>query len=341
MGMEKLLQEKYKGGKATGRILMLNKMDSPHVKKDYDILKQSGHRVNSMGADSYIGYFKHWHRARGYDLYFSWWGSSLHTVLFAKLFNGKSVIVAGGGDAAELPEVPYGAFTTWKKHLVKYVFETADLVLAVSEFTKREVLQHSKPKSVRVVYNGIDTERYKPEGDKEKMVLTVSMVSWSFIKRKGLETFVRCARYLPDIQFILVGKHKNDDCVKHLKRIASSNVRIPGHMPFEELLSYYRRAKVYVQVSLHEGFGVALAEAMLCECIPVVTRKAALPEVVGDTGFYVPYGNPKATAKAIKEAIDAPSEAGRKARKRIKDMFSLQKRKEKLLEIVNAMMRQK
>ncbi len=190
-----------------------------------------------------------------------------------------------------------------------------------------------------MIYNGIDTERYKLEGEKEKMVLTVGIISWSTIKKKGLETFVRCARYLPDIPFILVGKHRDKDCVKYLKGIASSNVTFPGYVPFEELLSYYRRAKVYVQVSLHESFGVALGEAMSCECIPVVTGKAALPEVVGDTGFYVPYGDPKATAEAIKEALNAPTEVGRKARKRIKDTFSLQKRKEKLLEIVNAMMK--
>ena len=320
------------------KVLMLNSLDSSFVKGDYNILK-SKFKVDVISGNSYIDYFKRWRKANGYDLYFSWWGTSLHTVLFAKLFNGKSVIVAGGGDAAELPEIHYGAFTTWKKHLVKFVFQTADVVLPVSEYTKREVLQHSKPKSVRVIYNGIDTERYKPEGEKEEIVLTVGRVGWSTIKKKGLETFVRCARYLPDVPFILVGKHEDSDCVKHLKRIASSNVRILGYVSWEELLGYYRRAKVYVQVSLHESFGVALAEAMSCECIPVVTGKAALPEVVGDTGFYVPYGNPKATAKAIKEALNAASGAGRKARKRIKDMFSLQKRKEKLMKIIGIMIK--
>jgi len=148
---------------------------------------------------------------------------------------------------------------------------------------------------------------------------------------------VRCAKYLPDIPFILVGKHQDKDCVKYLKEIASSNVTFPGYLPFEELLSYYRRAKVYVQASLHESFGISLGEAMSCECIPVVTRKTALPEVVGNTGFYVPYGNPRSTAKAIEEALNATSGAGRKARQRIKDLFSLQKRKEKLMKIINVM----
>jgi glycosyltransferase involved in cell wall biosynthesis len=321
---------------------MLNKR-APAVwlQNDYAILRESGHRLDWISSDSVVGYFKQWRKAKGYDLYLSWGGRSLHTVLFAKLFNGKSIIVAVGGDAAEVPEIPYGAFATWKKHFVKFVFETADVVLTVSEFTRREVLQHSKPKNVRVVYHGIDTERYKPEGEKKQMVLLVSALrprSWT-MKVKGLETFVRGAKYLPDVPFVLVGEVGDDVCVRHLKKIASSNVRILGYLPSEELVSYYHRSKVYVQISLRESFGVALAEAMSCECVPVVTENGALPEVVGDTGFYVPYDNPKATAEAIEEALDAPTEVGKKARKRIKDMFPLQKRKEKLLEIINAMMK--
>jgi len=321
---------------------MLNNVSSGPVwlKNDYAILKGSDHRVDWISSNSFVGYIKQWRKAMGYDLYFSWGGPSLHTLLFAKLFKGKSLIVAVGGDAAELPEIPYGAFTTWKKHLVKFVFDRADVVLAVSKFTRREVLKHSKPKKLIVIYNVVDTEKFKPKGQKERMVLTVSgPLDLSMIKRKGLETFLRCARRFPDIPFVLVGKHKDISCVKQLKKIAPSNVKITGYIPFEELLSYYRRAKVYVQISLYESFGLALAEAMSCECVPVVTSKAALPEVAGDIGFYVPYGDPKATAEAIKEAFNATSAVGRKARKRIKDMFSLQKRKGKLLEIINAMMK--
>ncbi len=122
----------------TGRILMLNELTSTFLKNDYNILKESGYEVDLISCDSYVGYFRQWRRAKGYDLYFSWWGTSLHTVLFAKLFNGRSVIVAGGVDAAEVPEIHYGAFTTWKKPLVNFVFQTADVVLPVSE--ERELM---------------------------------------------------------------------------------------------------------------------------------------------------------------------------------------------------------
>jgi len=53
--------------------------------------------------------------------------------------------------------------------------------------------------------------------------------------------------------------------------------------------------------------------------VPVATRRYALPEVVGDTGFYAPYNDPKATAEAIKKA--SKSDKGIKIRKRIKNIF--------------------
>jgi glycosyltransferase involved in cell wall biosynthesis len=72
---------------------------------------------------------------------------------------------------------------------------------------------------------------------------------------------------------------------------------------------------------------------MLCECVPVVTRKGALPEVVGDSGFYVEYGNVEETTKAIGEALG--SELRKKARSRIETNFPLKRREERIREIID------
>jgi len=78
---------------------------------------------------------------------------------------------------------------------------------------------------------------------------------------------------------------------------------------------------------------MSLAEAMLCKCVPVVTNRGAIPEVVGDTGFYVPYGDPKATAEGINKALN--SNLGKQARQRILTHFPVQKREEELLKILH------
>jgi len=68
---------------------------------------------------------------------------------------------------------------------------------------------------------------------------------------------------------------------------------------------------------------------MACECVPVVTERGPLPDTVGPTGFYVPYGDVGATVEAIKKALN--SGKGKEARERIKRMFPLEKRKGELI----------
>ncbi len=118
-----------------------------------------------------------------------------------------------------------------------------------------------------------------------------------------------------------------------LRKSGTPNVKYLGHVSDDELMGYFQRARVYVQVSAHEGFGISLAEAMLCECVPVVTRGGAIPEVVGDSGYYVPYNNPKATAEAIEKALK--SDLGPAARERISNKFPLKKREEMLVGLVS------
>ena len=87
-----------------------------------------------------------------------------------------------------------------------------------------------------------------------------------------------------------------------------------------------------MQVSAHEGFGISLAESMLCECVPVVTERGALPDVTGHTGFYVPFNDPEETAKAIIKAIG--SGKGSEARNHILENFSMKRREEALKRII-------
>ena len=270
------------------------------------------------------------------DLTFSWFADThaFWAVLLSKLFRKKSIVVASGYSVANMPEINYGLIISPKSaRRVKYVLENADKVLAVSEFNKKEILKYVDNKNIRLIYHGVDYNKFKPQRKKEdKLVITVGNVRNSTLKRKGLETFVISAKFLPHIEFVLIGKHL-DDSIRHLKSIAASNVKFTSFISDEDLLRYYQRAKVYVQVSAHEGFGLSLAEAMLCECIPVVTERGAIPEVAGDTGFFVPYGDPEATAEAVKEALN--SNKGKEARKRIKNMFPIEKRDKELKEVIN------
>jgi glycosyltransferase involved in cell wall biosynthesis len=272
------------------------------------------------------------------DASFSWFasGHSFAAVLFSKLLGKRSIVVAGGYDVACVPEINYGQFTLsrTRRFMTKFSLRYADLVLPVSEFTKKEVLRWARPKKIRVVYNGIDINRFFADGEKEDLVITVGGVSRTNLRRKGLETFVKSARLVPEARFVVIGKEQ-DDSINRLRTAASPNVSFTGFVNDKELLQWYQKAKVYVQVSAYESFGMSLAEAMLCQCVPVVTERGALQEVVGETGYYAPFEDESATARAIKAALN--SDRGILARRRIEARFSQARREDSLKEAIEAL----
>ena len=273
------------------------------------------------------------------DLIFIWFALEYFSpiILFSRLFRISSVVIAGGYDVAYVPEIKYGQFTySWyKKILAKFALKYADIVLPVSKFTKNEMLDKVKPKQFKLVYNGVDVNKFIPAGEKEdNLIISVGGINSSNLKRKGIETFVKTAKFIPEARFVVIGKIF-DDSIDYLKSIAASNVEFTGYVSEDELIKWYQKAKVICQLSYYEAFGLTPAEAMACGCAPVVTKeRAGLPEFVGNTGFFVPYGNEKATAEAIKKALKTSKETENKVRERIAKMFSLDNREKRLLEII-------
>jgi len=265
------------------------------------------------------------------DVSFSWFagGHAFLAVLFSKIFGKRAIVVAGGFDVADVPDINYGQLTKgWhKKMLTRFTLKYADIVLAVSDFTKKEVLSLTKSGNVQTVYNGINTDKFKPEGEKCELVITVASGWKSVIRLKGLDTFIAAAKYIPEAEFAILGLSEADMVTLETLN-PPKNTTLYGHSSQKELVKWYQKAKVYCQLSHRESFGVALAEAMSCECVPVVTDRGALPEVVGDTGFYVPYDDSEATGRAIKKALK--SEKGNEARKRIVKTFPIEKREKEL-----------
>ena len=155
--------------------------------------------------------------------------------------------------------------------------------------------------------------------------------------RKGHELFVRAAANLPDIQFTLIGGWK-DNNIEHLRWISPENVTFTGWLDSSKLLEYFKNASVYVQASAHEGFGLSVAEAMLAGCVPVVSRRGSLPEVVGDSGFYVENLDPENLAQAIERGLQAPQSFRREARERILSQFSVKMHDKKMKKVVEDIM---
>ena len=274
---------------------------------------------------------------RACDISLSWFasGHAAASVSLSRLFGKRSVVIVAGWDVAAMPEIPYGAMLSPKtRRRTTATLERADCVLAVSEANRKEALQWVD-REIRVVPLGVDTSFFGPGGAKEETVTTVASVTHEpIIRTKGLDIFLQVARRLPEVPFSVVGRHA-PECEAILRSLAPHNVAIVGWLEWEGLRSTFRRTMVYAQLSAHESFGLALAEAMACECRPVVSDCGSLPELVGPSGHVTPYGDVDAATEAVRAAL---KEGGSpEARERIAHTYPIEARREQLLGILETL----
>lgn len=277
------------------------------------------------------------------DLVFNWFCGlhALATNLLSKILRKYSITVVGGYEVARIPEINYGQFIGGKHSFITtWGLSLTDLVFTVSEYSYRNTINNTQvsPDKVKMIYHGFSEDVFKRDQTikKRNLVITIGNINKVSAINKGLALFVESAKVLPDVDFMLIGADK-DGTGEKLKRTSSPNVIFQGGLWGESLAAVCNQAKVYVQASVHESFGCAVAEAMLCGCVPVVSNRAALPEVVGDTGFYIKSLTPEELAVKIKHALSIFHKKEEEAMKRIRDRFPLSVRKKRILEEIDGL----
>ena len=324
------------------KILFTGNLKSSFVKNDYEILKKYFYVYNINSPTTKFEWIKYIlmliKNIKKYDLIFSWFAScdTSIAIFFSKLFKKKSIVIVGGFDAIFAPEINYGAFTNKKEKIAsKYIYKHANKILVVSYHLKKEIIKNADVKGDNIDYlhTGHDSNYWKPKGKKENIILTVAIVNdLDRIKLKGIDTFVKSAKYFQKTKFIVIGvKSKAKD---YLKKISTENVELIEFLPAHKLLQYYQSAKIYCQLSYSEGLPTALCESMLCECIPIGSKNDGIKNVIGNTGFYANYGDEKSTVDMIKKALFSKDNLDKKARERIKKNFSVQQRKDGLKKFI-------
>lgn len=271
------------------------------------------------------------------DLIFAWFASvpNLVPILTAWALHIPSIVVVGGYDTARLPEINFGHMAhPWKRHVVRAICRYASHLLVNSWTAHEELTRHVGTfPHVSVLHHGFRVPLNPINCNRIPVALSVGHVRWDTIGRKGHIVFVDAAALLPDVQFILVGC-EYDGAGDYLRSIAPPNVELAGYLPSAAVEDLNSRASAYVQASKHEAFGCAVAEAMAYGCIPVVSRRAALPEIVGDHGIYVDEDDSRSVAEGIRRSLSASCRDRQAVANRVAETFSWEQRRHGLLDLV-------
>jgi glycosyltransferase involved in cell wall biosynthesis len=168
-------------------------------------------------------------------------------------------------------------------------------------------------------------------------------------RNKGARFFLEAVNMLKDeLDFRVTFVDNEKWLLKLAPRLVNeyglhSLIDFTGRVPTDELVRHYNEARLFVTASVHEGFGLPLAEAMACGTPSVGTEIGAYREIAehGEHAWLVPPRDPRALAEAIRtlwrdDALRA--RLGEAARQRIIDKFSWRKAAEQTLAVYEEVM---
>ena len=207
-------------------------------------------------------------------------------------------------------------------------YEAADAVIAVSNGSRRDVLAaypQLEPDKVHLVYNGIDTDFYRPDPATdvvERLGVDPGRPSVVFVGRitrqKGVPHLLRAAlAFDPSAQIVLLAgaadtpelEAETDAAVADLRASRDAVILVSEMLPREEVRQVLTHATVFVCPSIYEPLGIVNLEAMACETAVVASDVGGIPEVVvdGETGSLVHYDETDSQAfeAGLADAVNA------------------------------------
>lgn len=189
-------------------------------------------------------------------------------------------------------------------------YESADAVVAVSNGMRADILS-SYPaldeSRLHVIYNGIDTEFYRPDPDPavlERIGVDLTRPYVAFVGRitrqKGVPHLLRAAQAFDrDLQVVLLAgaadtpelKAETDRLIADLEAERDGVFVVSEMLPREAVRQVLTRALAFLCPSVYEPLGIVNLEAMACETAVVASNVGGIPEVVldGETGVVVRY----------------------------------------------------
>jgi glycosyltransferase involved in cell wall biosynthesis len=203
-------------------------------------------------------------------------------------------------------------FDWYLKTVGKWTFNSADVVFCYTEADEKRLREYGVTTDVAVVPNGIDTERFTPDGEVHKAmprgptVLFVGRLVEGKRPGDALEAFTGVVEKRPDVSMVFVGEGPlQEDLEREAESLGVSGfVRFLGHLEYDEMPSVYRGADVLVLPSRAEGLPRTVLEAMASGVPVVVSDLPQMRSAVGDGGLTVPVSQPESLERGLSRVLD-------------------------------------
>jgi glycosyltransferase involved in cell wall biosynthesis len=290
------------GGKNATETIAVNSPLSPYVTSqsyDKEYQKFSGKNIyHSVWRKDLVGEVMRYARqaetiarAHDFDVIHCHDWLSLPAGLAAKRTTGKPLVFHI--HATEYDRVNDNYINHEICAIEKEGFDTADAVVAVSDYTKRRIVENycADPAKITVVPNAVDRHKFPPrpadsvfniKKNGKKLVLFVGRLTF----QKGPDYFLRAARKAADIDndiiFVFSGAGDMEHwLISETARLGlADRVIFAGFLRGDELYRLYQMADLYVMPSVSEPFGLTSLEALANGAPILVSRQSGIAQMV-------------------------------------------------------------
>ncbi|HKM02189.1 MAG TPA: glycosyltransferase family 1 protein [Sedimentibacter sp.] len=174
---------------------------------------------------------------------------------------------------------------------LKGSIKRADEIITISDYSRMEIykLMPELKTNVHMIWNGVQTFQ---ELDKINVTRKYILGITSELPHKNAIGMIKsylifCKKYGPILDLVLVGVESIEEFAVIVPLDIRQYIRCEKFLKDEEYMTLFKNAHMLLFLSIIEGFGLPLIEAMQLEVPVIVSNCACLPEIMGDAGILV------------------------------------------------------
>lgn len=217
------------------------------------------------------------------------------------------------------PQFFQGKRNSLFKQSKKRAIESADLIICISQNTKKDLLKYYQinEEKVHVIYPGVN-RIFKPINNK---TLKNNFLNKYQIKKPYLLYIGPRGRYKNFLKFIEAYKFWRQSNIFDIVTVGGDNFTQKetlffnklglsnkiynfGYITDQDLVLFYNCCHAFIYPSLYEGFGISLLEAMACGTLVLASNRSSFPEVGKNSILYFDPESSKSIIQALNRSLE-------------------------------------
>jgi glycosyltransferase involved in cell wall biosynthesis len=196
--------------------------------------------------------------------------------------------------------------------MLKVLRRACNFIVAGNEFTKRQLEQRMPGKPIFILPAGFDAaaiDRVPPQAKDPNLGCFIGRL----VSQKGIFDLVKVMAELshshPEFRLVMAGSGpERDFFASEIQRLKLTNIQLAGFVSEEGKITLLKKSKYFFFPSYEEGWGIALAEALYCECRCICYELPHYRSIFGDFPVYARLGDADDFVRAFRQGGEVSSE---------------------------------